>query len=215
MKKKFLCAVLSIVCIFTLVSAAFAAESGASSNRVIYKGVDITVDVEEEIFRAMNGITDVEPLETYSLESDGASDNTYKTVRKIGDIAGDGSCVYATTTVKTSERIDNMDYVTAHGVIYWVDNLGPSNNLVAVSGGWDVDQRPDGSYPRLSRRYLTVSGGSTATNSKYHKRRLDSDRYSVRIEDMPELSANDFWAYTLYADVYIDDTTFFRFWCST
>lgn len=210
MKKRALSAILAIVCIFSLMTVAFADDSVTASDRVIYNGVDITVDIDEEISRALNGITDVEAQATCSLSDDSSDNSTYTTTRRIGSVDGTDSCVYATTSVKRcATNSSAKGYVTAFGTIYWVDNFGTANNLVSISGGWKFDEKPNGTYARLTGKHIFVKGTSDARHQRTHtfdyRDEYIPDNYTYSVDEMPEIKAlNDFTTYCYTATAFVD-----------
>ena len=75
--------------------------------------------------------------------------------------------VYATTAVattalsedKSDSNLKNKYFVTAYGTIYWRDNVGPDNEFLGASGGWDRDRDPDtGFLPALSNAKVDMQG---------------------------------------------------------
>lgn len=145
------------------------------SSPVIINGVDITVDVEEEMQRAISGITDLPTANTpevmmLSMEEDNGVD-TYTTTRRI-DVPNIDGEVYATTTFAiwdSEEKVEtgtkNSNYVTAYGTLYWIDHFGPENEFVKASGGWSVDVNPStGKKATLSNRRIELYGQNSVSD---------------------------------------------------
>lgn len=200
--KKTAAIILSMALLFTFLSIpALAANTEGAG--IIVNGVDITVDPEEEISRAMAGISDLQMASVISSEapatisSSNSSDpynlhNTYTTVRKIetprtcsaSDSNGD---IYAKTTVvvlsadKSNSDSKNKDYVTAYATVYWRDNFGMQNDFLGASGGWDRDVDPaTGSRPSLSNRKVSIEAYDDAshTETEYFKPLSNTFEYS-------------------------------------
>lgn len=74
--------------------------------------LDITIDVEEEIYHAEYGITDVETAEVMALSIEAEAGNetpveVYTTTRRIDapTLTADGSEIYATTSVAVMSSV--------------------------------------------------------------------------------------------------------------
>ena len=200
--KKSISALLFIVMLLTLIPPAYAvapAEMAATDTpQAIVDGIDITVDIEEEIQRAISGITDLEspPNEITINSPEGTIVETYTTTREIKLPTSTYSSVskeyttapkiYATTSVallsteKTSSDINNKDYVTAYGTIYWRDNAGMFNDFIKASGGWKTDINPNtGKAPTLSKRSVTMRAYLDASNDKYKTFGISSNSWTI------------------------------------
>ena len=158
----------------------------------------LSVDIDAEIARALNGEADIEfdasdLAEAVIERADGTVENAtvYVTTRALpvpmsvnDDIAG---TVYATTPVVTTASSDKSDtnskndyYVTAYATIYWKDNLGPSNEFLGASGGWDCDINPNtGNVPTLSDRKVKMNGQSNARDPVYQYFYPTSDTFNI------------------------------------
>lgn len=131
--------------------------------------MDVTVDVEEEIQRAISGITDLpiaNTLELMTLFMEGNDEiDAYTTTRRI-DVPNTNGEVYATITFaiwgseeKVETGVENSNYVTAYGTLYWIDHLGSENEFIKASGGWNVDVNPStGKKAMLSNRRIELYG---------------------------------------------------------
>lgn len=182
MKHKRLCSILTIVALsFSLVVPAFAAY-----DEISYEGNNfLSIDVNEEVERALNGETDLEidvPVRAVLELEDGTQENVqvYTTTRELSvpvtRAMSDSEKVYATTAVavatlssdKSDSNSKNNYYVTAYGTIYWRDNFGPNNEFLGASGGWDSDKNLDtGKYPTLSNAKVKMQGQSDARSYVY------------------------------------------------
>lgn len=166
--------------------------------RVCVNGVDVTVDIKEEISRAMKGISDLscDPIVIASCDVDEElTVETYTTTRKIqmgltSDIDNSGTSIYATTAVAVASQ-DKADtgskysnYVTAYATIYWTDNFGISNKFLGASGGWDVDVNPNtGVKPTLSNRTITLGAYYQASTSAEKKFTTSSNTFNFSESD--------------------------------
>ncbi len=166
---------LSLIIVFALVmmtaTTAFATENNPSSQRIIVDGVDITIDIEEEIYRAKMGITDIDTPVAFSVSSNSDDVQLYTTTRKLGHLKNSDEEMYATTSVavmplaneKSDSDSHNLHYVTAYGTLYWRDNWGTDNDFLGASGGWDCDTNPEtNKKPSLSGRRVKLSAITTA-----------------------------------------------------
>ena len=180
-------AIATAVMISCMTIQGFAVSEENESNiegKIYVDGVDITVDVEEEITRAIEGITDLQipdsksPIAVVSGELDEQClIETYTTTRMIqapynnAYMAGENEPIYATTSVavlskdKSDSGSKNKNYVTAYATVYWRDNLGIGNEFLGASGGWDLDTDPStGRKPSLSNRRVTLEAYLDASN---------------------------------------------------
>ena len=166
MKKRLLSLVLALFMLLSLQPACLAAEAGEES--VSDLGETFCVNQEEEIERALNGITDVPITEeirqmvTASVSSATRIDEpveVYYTIRNLGETA-EGT-VYALTatasTEKTETGSEQTNYkdvnVRVSGTMYWTDGLGSDNTFDRVTGRWDCY---DGSY--TTERRVGIGG---------------------------------------------------------
>lgn len=164
--------------------------SSMDSSPVIINGVDVTVDVEEEMQRAISGITDLPiantpELMTLSMEEDNEVD-TYTTTRRI-DVPNANGEVYATTTFAiwgSEEKVEtgtkNSNYVTAYGTLYWIDHFGLDNEFVKASGGWNVDVNPStGKKATLSNRSIRLYGQCSASDRVTKDFKTTSNTFTI------------------------------------
>lgn len=148
-----------------------AAENDLPMERTVVDGVDITIDIEEEISRAKMGITDIDIPAPVAISGDIDDVQIYTTTRKIDQAKSCNEQMYATTTVavmplsdeKSETNSENDYYVTAYGTLYWRDNLGTKNDFLGASGGWDCDTNPETKKkPTLSGRTVKLEAGTNA-----------------------------------------------------
>lgn len=185
MKKRILSLGLTVLMLCSMMSvSAFAAninDTEEVTERVFVNGVDVTINVDEEIARAINGITDINVSDMDAplvVAVASTSDNSmpvevYSTTRKINlpisstavatnqsNSVNAESTIYATTSVallaatgeeKSDDNSENERYVTAYGTIYWRDNFGMGNDFLGASGGWKRDINPN------TNQYPTLS----------------------------------------------------------
>lgn len=176
-------AVISVIsCVSGSATATFKTDVSTpiAQEKIYVDGVDITVNYNEEISRAIDGKTDLPtsysntPIAVVSGDFEAQSVDTYTTTRKIQVQSIEDSIsepIYATTSVAvlSNEKSDsdsvNAHYVTAYITVYWRDNLGPKNDFLGASGGWDVDVDPNtGKKPSLSNRKVTLNAYYDASN---------------------------------------------------
>ena len=164
---------LSLVIVFALVMMTATTAFAKDSNADVF-----SVNVDEEIYNALNGITDLEVNDPSFAKAvfekeDGTQEilQVYTTTKEL-DIpatlsANNTGKVYATTAVattalsedKSDSNLKNKYFVTAYGTIYWRDNVGPDNEFLGASGGWDRDRDPDtGFLPALSNAKVDMQG---------------------------------------------------------
>lgn len=139
-----------------------------------------SINTEEEINRALNGISDIpvgrlgNSFASFYIDENGneVPIETYVTVRKLSGNTRSGGTVYAVTGVtrgtdKTSSDSYNKYDVTAYGTIYWRDNAFSHNDFLGASGGWDADYGAS-----TGNRTAKLTGSSSASN-------YDTDSWSV------------------------------------
>ncbi|MCI8530279.1 MAG: hypothetical protein HFH82_14205 [Lachnospiraceae bacterium] len=169
MKKRLLSGLLAFCLLFSLTSTAFAYQT-----EDIYTDVTETeipsVNLEEEIYRALNGITDVPITEdirqmvTASVSSKERIDQpveVYYTVRDLGETQQGRAYALTATAAgwKPEEGVAQTDFkdvnVRVSGTLYWTDGEGSNNTLERITGGWSCY---DGSY--TAERRVGIAGRS-------------------------------------------------------
>lgn len=191
--KKFLSIVLCLTIIMSLSATAFATESAMQTGQILVDGVDITIDIDEEISRAKKGITDIDTPSMMVASSDCDDVQLYTTTRRIEHPkSNSGEQLYATTSVavmplaneKTDSNSVNANYVTAYGTIYWRDNFGPDNDFLGASGGWDADVNPDtNKKPALSKRSVKLEAGTDARDGVEKTFNFSSNTFEIKESD--------------------------------
>lgn len=111
-----------------------------------------TIDYEAEFVRAEHGISDIpitnEMLEGCTATKTGLNGEVEEldvsaTIRELGSITslGEEKKVYAMTAYAEEKYEDGSDgfrNTRVYGTLVWLDNFGPNNELVSVSGSWVV-----------------------------------------------------------------------------
>ncbi len=209
MKKTFALLMAASMSFASLVPA-FAASQNLIQTEILCDDVNIALNVEEEIERAMNGITDIKLpqdnekdfvkafiADEYGNKAD-VPVEIYTTTRKISSLQNvsleDGNSeIYATTAVavlaskdKSDTNSKNKYHVTAYATIYWRDNFGTKNEFLSASGGWDPDVDPDtGRKPSLSNATVTLEGKTDARDQDNK-----TFQYSTTTFEIPSSSFN-------------------------
>ena len=182
----------------------------------------LSVDIDVEIERALNGETDIEIdttdfAEAVLVRADGTKEDVavYTTTKVLPvpltiDVDGDVGCVYATTAVaalpatdKTDISDKELEYVTAVLTLYWTDVLGTANNFRGLSGSWTVATNPDtGKKATLSKRYVTVKGSGPTARDEGEIYRIypSSNTFEIKDSDYED----GWWAYWGYSEVLIN-----------
>ncbi len=142
--KKIISAVAIIVLCFSFSTNTYAKQEEVS-NSIDQEALALAsaIDITEELQNAHEGIIDSnisqEVLERISVTSNDNIDISY-TVRHLGSVAR-GEVYTLTASSKTVNGSVTEDYVDCWISMTWIDNFGPSNELVAVSGGWNANGR--------------------------------------------------------------------------
>lgn len=180
--KKFISLLLALALVSSLSITAFARETETGAVSESWE----TLDIDEEIDRALNGVTDVTiPADMQGVASAYVADvdgnkldvpvDVYVTTRKLetpksglekAGVDVQEEVVYATTAVAVMAT-DKMDTSTGRKAnvrgslsILWTDVFGVQNNFRGLSGGWTIDS---GTTATLSNRMFSLKGtGPTA-----------------------------------------------------
>ena len=145
--KKLICATLTSTMLMGICSLATAAPV---TNEIAYP----SIDVQSEIYRAENGITDLalsdeqlSAVQAVLIDENGNEQpvDVDVTVRNLGDVrtrSGEGGTMYALTAVAGTDKDKYGEAFKwnckAYGTVYWIDNFGTNNVMTRVKGGWDV-----------------------------------------------------------------------------
>ena len=217
--KRFLALVLCVAVLMSFHVVAFATEYTPLEGRIIVDGVDITIDIEEEIYRAKNGITDVDMPSMMTISSDSDDLQLYTTTRKISTAKplDNDAQLYATTSVAvmplaSEDKLDtdsiNYFHVTAYGTVYWRDNLGINNDFLGASGGWDPDTNPDtGKLPVLSNRQIELRASQFEPKDIVKNFTTTKNTFEI---SKSQFNYDKMWSYVLTTNVLIDSTNKLR-----
>ncbi len=170
MKKRATSAILVFVMFLTLVTSASASGTVSTEN---YD--QQTVDIHEEIERALNGETDLEidasdfvSAELINLDGTTEDVDVLTTTRELSlpaSYAYSGRKAYATTVVARAaarqndgQNINKEELVTGTMTLFWIDNFGIYNEFVALSGSWVAAPYPGtNKTATLSNRKVTLN----------------------------------------------------------
>lgn len=171
MKKRATSAILAIVMLFTLVTSVSATDTVSAESYDQH-----TVNIHEEIERALNGETDLEidasdfvSAELINLDGTTEDIDVFTTTRELSlpaSYAYNDKKAYATTVVARAtkitedhaENVNKQEFVTASMTLFWIDNFGIYNEFVALSGSWVVAPNPStGKTATLSNRKVTLN----------------------------------------------------------
>lgn len=121
---------------------AYQQEMGSITEKALALVSDI--NIAEELQNAREGIIDSsvcqEVLDRISVTSNDDNDVLY-TVRHLGSIATGEVYTITASSTKTSNGSTTEDNVECWISMTWIDNWGPSNEIVDVSGGWSANGR--------------------------------------------------------------------------
>lgn len=131
----------------TTITYAYQEKASNSINQEVLALVS-SLDIIEELQDARDGIIDAnickEVIDSISITSNDDSDVLY-TIKHLGIITKDNGVkgeVYAlTASTKTTTNEITKDYVECWISMTWIDNFGPANEIVSVSGGWRSNGR--------------------------------------------------------------------------
>lgn len=102
------------------------------------------INIAEELQNAREGIIDPsvrqEVLDRISFTGNEEDDVLY-TVRHLGSIATGEVYTLTASSKKTTDGSIKEDNVDCWISMTWIDNWGPSNEIVSVSGGWSANGR--------------------------------------------------------------------------
>ena len=102
------------------------------------------ISIAEELQNAREGIIDSsvcqEVLDGISFTGNEEDDILY-TVRHLGSTAAGEVYTLTASSTKTTDASTKEDYVDCWISMTWIDNFGPSNEIVSVSGGWSANGR--------------------------------------------------------------------------
>lgn len=225
MKKRAASAILAIVMVFTLVTSVSATGTASAESYDQH-----TVDIHEEIERALNGETDL-AIDASSfasaelINSDGTTEDVeiYVTTRELPMTrsADNNETMYATTVVARAESVKTevgnnvRDFVTGTLTLYWVDVFGPFNKFEGLTGSWVVANNPDTGRPAtLSGRKVNLKGSGTADfagSPERVTRTLSSNTFRVE-----KGALKDGWlSYSAESFVTINGSSTLRVWVET
>lgn len=214
-------AILSLVVALTFPLSAFAYEANDYTSEGIESGM--LIDLNEEICRALDGVTDLETTEFAAYVTASTPVDVYVTTRALTSsqtrsvysafgVEDNQSNVYATTSVAVLSSDDNekdvsnskvKNYVTATITIYWRDNFGLCNDFLGASGGWTLAKNPNtNTYPYLADRsvYLYATQSTCSPFGKSYS--ISSNSFYIEADKMPA----NYWAYSITSTVTIYDT---------
>ena len=102
------------------------------------------INIVEELQNARKGIIDSnvcqKVLDRISFTCNEEDDVSY-TVRHLGSITAGEVYTLTASSKKTSDASTNEDNVYCWISMTWIDNFGPENEIVSVSGGWSANGR--------------------------------------------------------------------------
>jgi len=171
------------------------------------------ININHEIERALNGITDVDSEEimakavAFAACKDGTKNmlpvDVYVTTRKIAEIPArkctldvqeeaKANTVYATTAVavvssnKSVTDSKEKSHVTATITLYWTDNFGIYNELESVTGGWKVAFNPSTKeYPYLTNRSVYLYANQIDVGPRDKRISVFSNEFEISGDVMP------------------------------
>ncbi len=210
--KRFCGVLLVLVLCCSLAVPSFAVRSTSD----MVEGEYFSIDIDEEIERALNGETDIaidatDFAEAVLVKSDGTKENVevYTTTRSLIVPASIGidSTIYATTVVaslpatdKVADSSGTKEYVTATVTLFWTDVLGLANEFKGATGSWVIGTNPDtGKKASLSKRIVAVRGTGIGTKGDWYHEYPTSNTFEIKD------SAYDdgWWAYEVKSTVTI------------
>lgn len=223
--KRLITLILSLTLLCSLGLPAVAADVSATGTNNLYGQIDI----DEEIDRAINGITDVESEDiigraTATIKGKNGTENVpvpvdvYVTTRRItldtpivcatDTQEIETNVMYATTGVavlsssKSVTDSKEKNYVTATVTLYWIDNLGVRNELESVSGGWVSAINPStGTYPYLTNRSVYLYANQSTMSPIDKTITVSGNNFYIDGSNMP----SNYWTYSATSRVEIYD----------
>lgn len=223
--KRLITLILSLTLLCSLGLPAVAADVSATGTNNLYGQIDI----DEEIDRAINGITDVESEDiigraTATIKGKNGTENVpvpvdvYVTTRRItldtpivcatDTQEIETNVMYATTGVavlsssKSVTDSKEKNYVTATVTLYWIDNLGVRNELESVSGGWVSAINPStGTYPYLTNRSVYLYANQATMGPTDKTITVSGNNFYIDGSNMP----SNYWTYSATSRVEIYD----------
>ena len=186
MKKKIFSSLIAI----SLISTLFASTASAASAPIP------SISLETEVYNAVNGISDI-PITPAMLDGVSAT-ITDKNGNLIEDVDVDMTVrqlssrslgtTYVATYVARANKTDSdtteKDGVIATATVTWNDILGTTNELISVSGGWDVNG------DSLTGRKVEYGSKSLTGETNPHSQKVYSNNFFF--------SPDDVTGYTLY-----------------
>lgn len=163
-----------------------------------------SLNIEEEISRAQRGITDIaiseeikEQIIAYTMNGKGDKEQAEikATIRNLGSIIKNETTgtMYTLTVVATGVEKTDSDNTSKHNSrayasVTWIDNLGTQNELVSVSGGWNLGPNT------LTDRNVNYGVTSGSDNKREH-RTPSKNSFSYQ-------GTSDMVGFTLFVDTY-------------
>lgn len=130
----------------------------SDKDQLLPVAVASSVNYEEEYLRAKNGISDIpitedilNSFEAVCIDSNNITEelNVYLTVRELGTFtrSKNPGTIYSLSAFASNEKTDSgsekISITTTYGNLVWIDNFGPGNELVKVSGGWSTTSQDE------------------------------------------------------------------------
>lgn len=220
-KNSALSIILALVVALTFPVSSFAYEANEDTLADIESGM--LIDLNEEINRALDGITDLETTEFAASVAASIPVDVYVTTRALTSSQtrsvysafgseDNQSNVYATTSVAVLSSDDNekevtdseaKKYVTATITIYWRDNAGLCNDFLGASGGWTIAKNPTtNTYPYLADRGVYLRATQATQSSFGESYAISNDTFYIDADKMPV----GYWSYSITSTVTIYDT---------
>jgi len=144
MLKKILSLTIAVCMFLSLSITAYAAEPSQKQYKSFadVKKVVSAIDLHKEIRDAHNNLISENVRNNISISSNNDNANINYTIKNIGSLInsdGNESNVYSLTATKTTSATTEYEGIECWISMVWIDNFGPSNQLVSVSGGWSPD----------------------------------------------------------------------------
>lgn len=144
-KEKIISIIISLVlCLSFNTNIAYAYQNEASCIDAEALSLVSDINIVEELQNARKGIIDSnvcqKVLDRISFTCNEEDDVSY-TVRHLGSITAGEVYTLTASSKKTSDASTNEDTVYCWISMTWIDNFGPENEIVSVSGGWSANGR--------------------------------------------------------------------------